>query len=425
MKRTDERDYCLVLGSEMSRDRAILGVARATDDPVAIMIPGAPINTQRFADLVLSANPNNPVEALDAVSSYEQKTGLVPSAVIPLTEQSLSSGFAIAERYSLPYLSSRTMECARNKNRMKERFIEAGLPVPRFATFASPEELRQQIAMLGLPVVVKPQSLGGSEGVVLVRSESNIDAAYSHVLGAVESYKSSYGLCESKLMVEQFIVAEEELSVEVLNTPAGRYVLAVTDMWIGAEPHFVNTGHALPSVHSANAKIRAVALAACEALGIDKGVSCVEMKLLADGGIMLLEVAARPGGDNVMDMLERVLGVNVFELHARSYLDKDAWTFVAPAPKGRAAVAFLKAAAGVVSDVRMPTPPELPESVVGLRIWCRKGDVSAPCIDSNTRDGIVEFYWPDDPASEVLAAHMETATQLSERCFQVQETHTD
>jgi hypothetical protein len=425
MRRIDERNYCLVLGSEMSRDRAILGVARATDDPVAIMIPGAPINTQRFADLVLSGNPNNPVESLIAVGSYEQKTGIVPSAVIPLTEQSLSSGFAIAEHYSLPYLSAQTMECVRNKNRMKERFKEASMPVPQYATFCSLEELRHQIAVLGLPVVVKPQSLGGSEGVVLVRSESEIATAYSHLLGAIASYESSYGLSESKLMVEQYIVAQQEISVEVLNTPTGRYVLALTDMWIGDEPYFVNTGHALPSVNSGNAKIHAAALAACEALGIDKGVSCVEMKLLADGGIMLLEVAARPGGDNVMDMLERVLGVNVFELHARSYLNKGAWTFIPPTPKGRAAVAFLKAPVGVVSDVRIPTPSELPESVVGLRIWCQKGDVSARCVDSNTRDGIVEFYWPNDPASEILGAHMETATQLSERCFQIQKACTD
>ena len=422
MRRIDEQNYCLVLGTEMSRDRAILGVARATDDPVAIMIPGAPINTHRFADVVLSANPNNPVEALNAVTSYEQKTGIVPSAVIPLTEQSLSSGFAIAERYSLPYLSSKTMECVRNKSRMKEELKAAGLPVPRFETFSSLEELRHQIAVLGLPVVIKPQSLGGSEGVVLVRSESEIAAAYSLLLRAVESYASNYGLSESKLMVEQYIVAQQELSVEVLNTPAGRYVLAVTDMWIGDEPYFVNTGHALPSIHSGNANIRAIALAACEALGVDKGVSCVEMRLRADGRLMLLEVAARPGGDNVMDMLERVLGVNVFELHALSHLNKGPWSFVPPAPKGRAAVAFLKAPVGVVSDVRIPTPSELPEAVVGLRIWCQKGDVSAKCIDSNTRDGIVEFYWPNDPASEILNAHMETATQLSERCFQIHET---
>ena len=421
MQRIDERNYCLVLGSEMSRDRAILGVARATGDPVAIMIPGAPINTQRFADLVLRGNPNNPVEALNAVTLYEQKTGIVPSAVIPLTEQSLSSGFAIAERYSLPYLSANTMDCVRNKRRMKEKFEEAGVPVPRFATFSSLEELRDQIAALGLPVVIKPQSLSGSKGVVLVRSESDIATAYSHLLGAVERYEADYGLSGSKLMVEQYIVAQQELSAEVLNTPTGRYVLALTDMWIGDEPYFVNTGHALPSIHSGNAGIRAVALAACAALGIDRGVSCVEMKLLADGGIMLLEVAARPGGDNVMDMLERVLGVNVFELHARSYLKKEPWEFVPPAPKGRAAVAFLKAPAGVISDVRTPMASELPESVVGLSIWCQKGDVSSSCVDSSTRDGIVELYWPDDPALELTGVHMETARQLNERCFLIQD----
>jgi biotin carboxylase len=422
VKRIDQQNYCLVLGSEMSRERAILGVARATTNPVAIMIPEAPINNLRYADLVLRGNPNDPAEALEAVRRYEQKTGIAPSAVLPLTEQSLSSGFAIAQRYSLPYHSADTMDGVRNKRRMKEKFAAAGVPAPRFATFSTLEELRQQIAVFGLPVVIKPQSLSGSKGVVLIRSESDIVAAYAHLLEAVERYESEYGLCGSSLMVEQFIEAQQELSAEVLNTPTGRYVLALTDMWIGAEPYFVNTGHALPSVHSGNEKIRATALAACAALGIDMGIAVVEMKLLADGGVKLLEVGARPGGDNVMDMLERVLGVNPFELHARSYLNEDAWAFVPPAPRGRAAVAFLKAPAGVLTEVRTPTASELPESVVGLRIWCRKGDVSSPCVDSFTRDGIAEFYWPHDPASELIETHMDIARQLNERCFAVQHT---
>jgi hypothetical protein len=76
-----------------------------------------------------------------------------------------------------------------------------------------------------------------------------------------------------------------------------------------------------------------------------------------------------------------------------------------------------------MAEVSLPSSRDLRdlcEAIVGLRIWRRAGEWSQPGIDSNTRDGIVEFHWPD-PSDVARDAHMEIAAELERRCFRVVE----
>ena len=423
MPAVPHNNYCLVLGSEKSRDRAILAAARSTNDPIAVMLRGAPVNCHRFADLTLAGDPDNPSAALAAVIAYEERTGSRPNSVVPLTEMSLTPGQVIARHYGLRYLTDATMAKVRDKHRMKQAFRQRGLEVPRFHAFGTYDELITLANELRFPVVIKPTSAGGSEGVTFVEGAEDLARAFADLTAAVRGFHERYALSETMFQVEEYISAPIEISVEVLNTPAGRHVLAVTDKDLGPLPYFVEIGQVIPSIHSDNLRARYAALAACEAVGMDRGVANVEMKLMSDGRPFLLEVNARPPGDSTMDLIETVTGINPFELHCRAFLSDD--LTLAPMPiRGRAAIAFLKAPVGDIETITPPDAGVLGEAIVRLNIWIRPGEQSRHLVDSNMRDGSVEFYWPDDSGTERARLHLATAAELSQQIFAVKQATT-
>lgn len=413
-------EYVLLLGGDMPwRDRALLGAARANPAPVAVMQRGGPVNRNRSADLVVPGDPCSPGPALDAVVAYERSSGARPVAVVPLVEMAVQPGLAIAGHYGLPYLTPESVALVRDKGRMKQAFLDAGLRVPRFGSFSTLDDLRALAADIGFPAVIKPVHFGGSEGVRLVRDPSELEDAFAFTAGAMRGHARNFGLAEDLFQIEEYIASQVEVSVEVINSPQGRHVLAVTDKFLTAPPFFAELGHAVPSIHRENRRIPDAAFAACAALGMDRGIAHVEMRLLDDGTPVLMEVNARTAGDGIPDLVERVTGLNLFMLHCWSYSRDDLPSLAGRPGSGRAAIAFMKAPPGRIASVRQPVPGDLPPEVVGLHLWARAGDMSLPCVNSHTREGAVEFFWPDDPAVEPLDLHLRLTDDLTGRLVQV------
>jgi len=407
--------YCLLLGIEKSRDRALLAAARTTKLKIALMYSNGTINNHRFADIILMGDPNRPEDVLKSVEEFEIKTGKTPAYVIPLTEMTIMSGFAVAQKYSLPYMNSETIKCTRDKHFMKEKFIEHGLKVARHKIFSTFQEMQDAARLLDYPLVIKPRNAGGSEGVMFVENEQQLQDSYQHLCAVAGVNHTRYGLESGRYQIEEFIVAKDEVSVEVINSPYGRAVCTMTDKYITDLPFFVELGHTIPSKWLGNTQVKQAALQACEALQLDRGIAHVELKISATGEPTVIEVNARPAGDCIMDLAERVTGTNLFALHIASYTDTEFRPPQSLPQNGRASIAFLDAGAGVVNRIHLPSPDNLPAEVVSLNIWTKAGQVSQACFDSNGRDGAVEFYWAEQPDEYI---HLAFAKKLSQQIFQ-------
>ena len=421
MTRSSASDYCLLLGADLRwRDRAFPGAVRAASGhPVALMQAQAPLERNRAADLVVPGDAFEPEASLAAVIAFEERTGRRPMAVVPLVEMTVMPGLAIARRYGLRYMSPEAVAAARDKTLMKERFRTAGLPVPGFAAYSTWERLEGLMKGFSFPVVVKPAHFGGSEGVSLARDAGELREAYGRVSSAMRGHAGRFGLSETAFQVEEYVASDQEVSVEVLNTPNGRRVLAVTDKFLTPAPFFAETGHAVPSIHSRDEAVTGTALAACEAVGLQRGLVHVEMRLRPDGTPVLMEVNARPAGDGILDLVERVTGVNAFEHHVRSFRDDGPPRIGTLEPEGRAAIAFLKAPAGRIARVTPPEPGSLPAEVTAVHLWAKAGDMSGLAVDSHHREGAVEFHWPDDEAKQPLDRHLAFAAELLPRLLEV------
>ncbi len=410
--------YCLLLGIEKARDRALSAAIRESEIPVALMYVNGQLNNHKFADLIIPGDANRPDSVLEGIQYWQEKTGQVPGAVIPLTEMSIESGRQVANAYNLKYLSDTTVDHVRDKHKMKQAFIDAKLPVAKHATFSNSQQLDELVQDFTYPLVLKPRNAGGSEGVVFVRDYDELQFGYKHLTTVTELNTTRYGLSDGLYQVEEFIEAPHEISVEVLNTTSGSMVCAVTDKFLGDLPFFVELGHTIPSRYSNDNLIRETAVNACKSLGIDRGIAHVEMKIKDDGSPILLEVNARPAGDAIMELAERVTQQNLFNWHIKSYLRDD---IVLPAhfeQTGRSSVAFLKARSGLIDNVTLPKPTTIPDEVVGLSIWAQPGKQTQACFDSNGRDGMVELFW-SNPSEISETAHLDLANELANQCIHV------
>src|SRR6185436_11430998 len=84
----------------------------------------------------------------------------------------------VAERLGLPGISVATAELACDKLRMKERFADAGVPVPWFSAVETPQALQRIAIERGSNLVIKPADSRGSRGVQRVAQVQDLTQAF-------------------------------------------------------------------------------------------------------------------------------------------------------------------------------------------------------------------------------------------------------
>ena len=191
---------------------------------------------------------------------------------------------------------------ANNKYQMREAFMKAGVPCPKYMMVA-PETLHSSEVIDGLrefqyPMITKPSDRSGSLGVTKIVMPSQF---YPAVEFAMEkSFKH-------QAMVEEFIEGRE-ISVEFISFNGVHYPLQITDKVTTEAPHFVELEHHQPSTLSEQmfATIYDITKNALNALGLTNGASHAEYKITKDGRIAIMEIGGRMGGDFIGSDLVRL-----------------------------------------------------------------------------------------------------------------------
>ncbi|MFZ5964435.1 ATP-grasp domain-containing protein [Thalassococcus sp. BH17M4-6] len=392
---TDSQGYTLLLGSqERWKDRAVCAAMRSSTQPVYVMEPSR-LNSSRSADGLIVGNPLDAASAIAALEEHERATGHRPAAVIPLFEPAIEVGHAISRHFGLGYLSDAAVMNVRSKFHMRRAFEQASLRVPQYVRMFGPQDA-EKAAHLRFPVIVKPENLGGGLGVRLVHTAEDLPDALAWSSQAAQALLA-YGMHTPSFVVEEYIEAVAEVSVEVLNAPDGSEVVGMTDKILSGPPHFVECAHRFPSRYIQDAAIQDTARLACRAVGMDRGVAHVEIRVCPDGAPVVVEVNGRLPGGAIPELIESCTGRNLFELHCASFVGTPSIE-VARKPaimRGSAAIVFLKAPEGCITQVNTSALPDLPKPVIGLQVWARPGDVSGQGASNFERHGAVELFWPN------------------------------
>jgi hypothetical protein len=238
-----------------------------------------------------------------AVADIVESAGARPlDGILVVGDRPTVVGARVAQALGLPGHSPEAAGIATNKQRSRERFQEAGLPVPWFVSTTivmDPGDIARLSRSIQYPAVVKPVALSGSRGVIRVDDPEAFVAAFNRLRILLQSpdIRAERNDAHDVVLVEGFIPGRE-YALEGLLHHGRLHVLALFDKPDPLDgPFFEETIYVTPSraePHEQTAIAEAVTQAAV-AVGLTHGPIHAECRL-NDQGVFVLEVAARPIG---------------------------------------------------------------------------------------------------------------------------------
>lgn len=254
----------------------------------------------------------------------------------------------VCDQLGLPGPSSKAAETMSAKHRFREFLRSAGLACPGFISGIDIDEMASRVASLPLPLIVKPVDTSGSRGIS--RLDTSDPTALRAAFDKAQSFSPTRTVC-----IEEF-VAGTEVGGDAILVDGRVSFISITHKYL---QDFVVTGHRLPTnISEADQKrVCEHVEEVCEALGYAQGPLNFDA-IVGPGGITLLEISARNGGNGIAAVIERATGVDVesatiqLALGRKPHLEGSSQVI-----RGAASLVFGSTTAGRIE--RMCTPDEL------------------------------------------------------------------
>lgn len=208
-------------------------------------------------------------------------------------------GARVGQALGLAGHSPEAAAIARNKQSVRERLRQAGLPVPWFVPTTIQADPRDIARFVQYPAVLKPVALSGSRGVMRADDPEAFVAAFTRLRILLQSpdVRGERSDAHDVVLAEGFIPGRE-YALEGLLHHGQLHVLALFDKPDPLDgPFFEETIYVTPSAAGSReqAAIADAIARAAEAIGLAHGPVHAECRV-NDQGVFVLEVAARPIG---------------------------------------------------------------------------------------------------------------------------------
>lgn len=363
----------MIVGASVLQLPAILkakemgfNVAVVDFNPQAVGIP--------YADEYYNASTMDEDAVLSAAEAYQ------PDGIMTLATDMPMRGVAkTSDKLHLHSISYETAVKATDKYDMIKAFMEHDVPSPWFFVADTLDELKAHEQELTFPCIIKPTDNAGSHGVAKVFSFQELLDNYEYAHSC-----SRHG----KVIVEEYLDGPE-VSVEVMVVNGEVNILQITDKITTEAPHFVEMGHTQPSQlpDDVQKEIRNVTVAACKAIGIDKGPAHVEMKVTKRGPVMI-ELGARMGGDNITTHLVPLsTGIDMVGSTIKVALGEE--PDIEPTLHCGSAIRYLEVPLGTIRAIEHLDEAQRVPGVKQITFTKNVGEESTPINCSNDRIGFV------------------------------------
>lgn len=343
-----------------------LHVAVVDFNPQAIGIP--------YADKYYNASTMDEDAVLAAAEDYQ------PDGIMTLATDMPMRGVAkTSDKLHLHSINYETAVKATDKYDMIKAFKEHNVPSPWFFVVDTLEELKAYEKDVTFPCIIKPTDNAGSHGVAKVYSFQELLDNYEYAHSC-----SRHG----KVIIEEYLDGPE-VSVEVMVVNGVVNIIQITDKITTEAPHFVEMGHTQPSRLPAATQeaIRNVTVAACMAIGIDKGPAHVEMKVTKRGPVMI-ELGARMGGDNITThLVPNSTGIDMVGSTIKVALGED--PDIEPTLHCGSAIRYFEVPLGTIKAIEKVEEAKKVPGVKQITFTKEVGEESTPIHCSNDRIGFV------------------------------------
>jgi carbamoyl-phosphate synthase large subunit len=215
-----------------------------------------------------------------------------PQALLPTMGGQTALNLAVAlaeggvlERYGVELIGAKlaAIKKAEDRNLFKQVMEEIGLAVPRSGYVSSPEEARQVLPKLGLPLIIRPSfTLGGTGG----------NVAYN-----VQEFEEfvAWGLAASprhEVLIEESVLGWKEYELEVMRDLADNVVIICSIE--NFDPMGVHTGDSITVAPAQTLsdkeyqRMRDAAIRIIRAIGVETGGSNIQFAVHPDNGDMVV-----------------------------------------------------------------------------------------------------------------------------------------
>ncbi len=218
----------------------------------------------------------------------EQINGVLTAA----TDYGVLTAAYVAEKLGLGGIGYETAKLIKNKHRIKKCFLENSVDDSEQAYEVSEDtDMKALAQIIKYPVMVKPCDGSGSRGA------SRVDSAEEFESACVMAMNSSL---TRKATVESFIFGKE-YGAESLVVNGEIHVLSIMRKLMTNPPYYAELGHEIPTdlTPEIEEKAKDCVKKAIKALGITFGSVNMDMIITAEGGVYIIDVGARMGGNMI------------------------------------------------------------------------------------------------------------------------------
>jgi len=334
------------------------------------------------ADVGLVVDFSSPAEVLAEVRELG-----IDGVLTVQAERAVPMIAELSEALGVPGIGVDTARLMTNKLAMRARLAEAGVPQPHFATVHTVDEARAALAEIGLPAVLKPADASGQLGVARLRSDDDVEERVAAALASSPS---------GEAVLEEYVEGVELNGIVVVQDGEVLSVTLCDRLRPPGRSFGVSWLHVYPPtpVGAQLAAAERVAAEAVRALGLRSGIGFPQILAKPDGGVALVECAARIGG-MMGEQMQHALGIDLLEVALRLALGEPVTAeLVRERFQRPVAIRFLTADPGTLTPGRVTRigsldPVLSSPGVLDASIYSVVGETIRPVMIISDRRGYV------------------------------------
>ncbi|MFB8177722.1 acetyl-CoA carboxylase biotin carboxylase subunit family protein [Streptomyces sp. NPDC055966] len=230
--------------------------------------------------------------------------------VASTSEDDVLRAARLRERLGLPGQGTASATAYRDKAVMKTLLRDAGLAVPSFALVDSPLDLLDFLDTEDGPVVVKPRSGAGAEGVSVLRSPADLEAFLARQKSSEVPFLAGQWMAEGFVHGDFFHVDGIMRDGRIVHCWPSQYNSGVAEHLQG-QTQLSSVLLAADDERTAGLRTLAQDVVAALPPAPLPLAFHLEAWLGADGRLIVCEIASRAGGGLIADAYERAFGVHL------------------------------------------------------------------------------------------------------------------
>lgn len=292
-----------------------------------------------------------PLHGLINAVSYMARSRPI-DRIVALDEFDMENVAALREHLRIPGMGLTTMRYFRDKLAMRGRAREEGIAVPEFVHVLNYDGLREFMARVKPPWLLKPRSQAAGIGMNKISHESELWPWLDQL-----SDQQSFYLLEQFVPGDVFHVDSIVSERKVVFAEAHAYGNPPLDVSHGGG---VFTSRTLPRTSALTKSLLKMNRELMDALGLVRGVTHAEfLRAHAGGKLYFIEVAARVGGAYISNEIEAATGINLWREWARLEIAAGKKPYALPKKRNEYAGVIISLARQEVPDTSAYNDPEI------------------------------------------------------------------